>query len=74
MGRVGDSPIIGAGLYADSETCAVSVTGYGEDFMRTVIAKTISDVILFKGAAARDAVTEGIAYLQRRVTAAVASS
>jgi len=68
MGRVGDSPIIGAGLYADNETCAISTTGYGEDFMRTVIAKTISDAILFKGGGARDAVTEGIAYLQRKVT------
>jgi len=67
MGRVGDSPIIGAGLYADNETCAVSTTGYGEDFMRTLIAKTISDIILFKGSGARDAVTEGIAYLQRKV-------
>jgi len=68
MGRVGDSPIIGAGLYADNETCAVSTTGYGEDFMRTVIAKTISDVILFQGSGAGDAVTEGIAYLQRKVS------
>jgi len=68
MGRVGDSPIIGAGLYADNETCAVSTTGYGEDFMRTVIAKTISDSILFKGGTVEDAVTEGIAYLQRRVS------
>jgi len=67
MGRVGDSPIIGAGLYADNETCAISTTGYGEDFMRTLIAKTISDIILFKGGDARDAVTEGIAYLQRKV-------
>lgn len=67
MGRVGDSPIIGAGLYADNETCAVSTTGYGEDFMRTVIAKTISDIILFQGGGARNAVTEGIAYLQRKI-------
>lgn len=45
--------IIGTGLYADNETCAVSTAGYGEDFMRTVIAKTISDAILFKGGSAR---------------------
>jgi beta-aspartyl-peptidase (threonine type) len=68
MGRVGDSPIIGAGVYADNETCAVSATGYGEDFMRTVIAKTISDAIYFKGGDAESAVAEGIAYLARKVT------
>lgn len=37
MGRAGDSPIIGAGVFADNETCAVSCTGYGEEFMRTVL-------------------------------------
>lgn len=67
MGRVGDSPVIGAGLYADNETCAVSATGYGEHLMRAVIAKTISDLILFQGYGAQDAVTAGIAYLQRKV-------
>jgi beta-aspartyl-peptidase (threonine type) len=68
MGRVGDSPIIGAGVYADNETCAVSATGYGEDFMRTVISKTISDAIYFRGGDAGSAVAEGIAYLRRKVT------
>jgi len=68
MGRVGDSPIVGAGVFADNETCAVSATGYGEDFMRTVIAKTISDALYFKGGDAQSAVCEGIAYLRRKVT------
>jgi beta-aspartyl-peptidase (threonine type) len=68
MGRVGDSPIVGAGVYADNETCAVSATGYGEDFMRTVIAKTIADALYFKGGDAQTAVTEGIAYLRRKVS------
>ena len=68
MGRVGDSPIIGAGVYADNETCAVSATGYGEDFMRTVISKTIADAMYFKGGDAHTAVAEGIAYLERKVT------
>ncbi len=68
MGRVGDSPIVGAGVYADNETCAVSATGYGEDFMRTVIAKTISDFIFMKGMNAREATEAGIEYLSRRVT------
>jgi beta-aspartyl-peptidase (threonine type) len=68
MGRVGDSPIVGAGVYADNETCAVSATGYGEDFMRTAISKTISDALYFKGGAAASAVDEGIAFLERKVT------
>jgi beta-aspartyl-peptidase (threonine type) len=68
MGRVGDSPIIGAGVYADNETCAVSATGYGEDFMRTVISKTIADAFYFRGGDARAAVDEGIAYLSRKVS------
>jgi beta-aspartyl-peptidase (threonine type) len=67
MGRVGDSPIIGAGVYADNETCAVSATGFGEDFMRTVISKTIADALYFRGGNARTCVDEGIAYLQRKV-------
>ncbi len=37
-GRVGDSPIIGAGTYADNNTCAVSATGHGEYFIRNVVA------------------------------------
>lgn len=41
-GRVGDSPIIGAGTYADNKTCAVSATGHGEYFIRLAVAKEIS--------------------------------
>ena len=41
-GRVGDSPIIGAGNYANNETCAVSATGHGEYFIRNVVAHDIS--------------------------------
>lgn len=67
MGRVGDSPIIGAGVYADNETCAVSATGYGEDFMRTVISKTIADFIFMKGMDAEQATAAGIEYLTRKV-------
>ncbi len=68
LGRVGDSPIIGAGVYADNETCAVSATGYGEDFMRTVFAKTISDYIAMQEMNAGTATQIGIEYLQRRVS------
>ncbi|HSN17299.1 MAG TPA: isoaspartyl peptidase/L-asparaginase [Gammaproteobacteria bacterium] len=48
-GRVGDSPVIGAGTYANSRTCGVSGTGTGEFFMRLDLAKTISDLMLYKG-------------------------
>jgi len=67
MGRVGDSPIIGAGVYADNETCAVSATGFGEDFMRSVISKTISDFMYMKEMDAKQATEAGIEYLVRKV-------
>lgn len=41
-GRIGDSPVIGAGTYADNSTCAVSATGHGEFFIRYVVAYDIS--------------------------------
>jgi beta-aspartyl-peptidase (threonine type) len=44
-GRVGDSPLIGCGCYADSETGGVSCTGYGEAIMRVVMAKTAADFL-----------------------------
>ena len=47
FGRVGDSPIIGAGTYASNKTVAISGTGWGEYFIRLVIAKTISDMMEF---------------------------
>lgn len=68
MGRVGDSPIVGAGVYADNETCAVSATGYGEEFMRAVISKTIADFIFMKGMNAQEATQAGIEYLRRKVS------
>ena len=46
-GRIGDSPIIGAGTYADNNTCAISCTGWGEFYIRLVMAKTISDRMQF---------------------------
>jgi L-asparaginase / beta-aspartyl-peptidase len=48
-GRVGDSPIIGAGTYANNNTCAVSATGYGEYFMRSVVAYDISAMMEYRG-------------------------
>jgi beta-aspartyl-peptidase (threonine type) len=46
-GRIGDSPIIGAGTYADNATCGVSCTGHGEYFIRLGVAKEISDQMTF---------------------------
>ena len=48
-GRVGDSPIIGAGTYANNATAAVSATGEGEYFMQEVAAHTLSALMEFKG-------------------------
>jgi L-asparaginase / beta-aspartyl-peptidase len=59
-GRVGDSPIIGAGTYADNATCAVSATGSGEYFIRAVVAHEICARVRLSGvtaaAAARDVI------------------
>ncbi len=66
-GRVGDTPVVGAGVFADNETCAVSATGYGEQFLRTVFAKTVSDYVQFKDLDAAGAATAGIEYLVRKV-------
>lgn len=66
-GRVGDSPIIGAGVFADNETCAVSATGYGEQFQRTVLCKMISNFVYFRDMDAAGARTAGIDYLVRKV-------
>jgi beta-aspartyl-peptidase (threonine type) len=49
FGRVGDSPIIGAGTYADNEACAVSATGHGEYFIRYAVAHDIAALMKYKG-------------------------
>ncbi len=66
-GRVGDSPLLGAGVYADNDSCAVSATGNGEDLMRTVIAKTIADHIALQDLDAAAATAAAIDLLRRRV-------
>src|SRR5690606_3325357 len=48
FGRVGDSPIIGAGTYADNKTCAVSCTGTGEYFIRHAVAFHVSALMAYK--------------------------
>ncbi len=61
-GRVGDSPIIGAGTYADNRSCAVSATGHGEYFIRATVARDICARVQYLGVdlgAAADAVING---------------
>ena len=54
-GRVGDSPIIGAGCYADDATCAVSSTGTGEMFIRLATAHDVAAQMAYRGASLADA-------------------
>ena len=49
FGRVGDSPVIGAGTYANNNTCAISCTGHGEFFLRSVVAYDISCLMEYAG-------------------------
>ncbi len=53
--RIGDSPIIGAGTYANNKTCAVSCTGHGEYFIRWTVAHDISALMEYKGMSVKDA-------------------
>lgn len=54
-GRVGDSPIIGAGTFADNRSCAISATGHGEYFIRTTCAASVAARIRWAGESLRDA-------------------
>ena len=58
--RIGDSPIIGAGTYANNATCAVSSTGWGEFFIRGVVAYDISALMEYKGLSLQEAAAEVI--------------
>jgi len=55
FGRIGDSPIIGAGTYADNQSCAVSSTGHGEYFIRKVVAYDIASRIKYAGMSVQEA-------------------
>jgi beta-aspartyl-peptidase (threonine type) len=59
-GRVGDSPIIGAGTYASNQSCAVSGTGTGEYFIRLTVAREVCDLVRFKGMKLQDAADQVI--------------
>lgn len=54
-GRVGDSPIIGAGTYASNQSCAVSATGTGEYFIRLTVAREVCALVQYKGMKLQDA-------------------
>ena len=60
FGRVGDSPIIGAGTYASNESCGVSGTGTGEFFIRLTVARTVCALVQYRGMRLQAAVDEVI--------------
>jgi beta-aspartyl-peptidase (threonine type) len=59
-GRVGDSPIIGAGTYASNQSCAVSGTGTGEYFIRLGVAREVCNLVYFRGMKLQDATDQVI--------------
>ncbi|MFK7767149.1 MAG: isoaspartyl peptidase/L-asparaginase family protein [Mariniblastus sp.] len=60
FGRVGDSPVVGAGTYADNETCAVSSTGTGEEYIRNAIAYDVSAQLKYRNVTLRAAVDDNL--------------
>jgi beta-aspartyl-peptidase (threonine type) len=64
-GRIGDTPIIGAGTYANNNTCGVSSTGWGEFFIRNVVAYDISALMEYKGLSLEKAAKE---VIQKKLT------
>ena len=64
FGRIGDTPIIGAGTFADNETCAVSCTGHGEFFMKTLAAFDVSARMKYKNLSLESAANEVIENLR----------
>lgn len=64
-GRVGDSPIIGAGTYAENESCAVSCTGKGELFIRHTVASDIAARVKYRGDSLKKATDDVLAGLPK---------
>jgi beta-aspartyl-peptidase (threonine type) len=62
-GRIGDSPLIGDGTYADNKTCAVSCTGWGEKFIKHTVAFNVSALLDYKGMTLKQA-SEDVIYNQ----------
>jgi beta-aspartyl-peptidase (threonine type) len=65
FGRIGDSPIIGAGTYANNQTCGVSCSGTGEFFMRTVAAYDVSALMEYKNLSLNEAAKDVLAKITR---------
>ena len=63
-GRIGDTPLIGAGTYADNATCAVSCTGHGEFFTRAVTAYDVACLMKYKGLTLKDAAHSTVEFLR----------
>ena len=61
-GRIGDSPVIGAGTYANNQTCAISCTGHGEPFIKAVAAHTVSCLMEYKGMTLEAAMEETVMH------------
>lgn len=64
-GRVGDAPIIGSGTYCNNETAGISCTGWGEFYIRNVVAKTISDLMEYKGLSVAEASKIALAKVEK---------
>jgi L-asparaginase / beta-aspartyl-peptidase len=56
-GRIGDTPVVGAGTYANNRSCAVSCTGQGEQFIRNVVAHDVAALVEYKNLSVREAAT-----------------
>ncbi len=66
-GRVGDSPLIGCGTYADNDIGGISTTGWGEAMIKIVMAKTVINLLEQYGGNIQEAATRGIDLLKRKV-------
>jgi beta-aspartyl-peptidase (threonine type) len=63
VGRIGDTPLIGAGNYANNATCAVSCTGFGEEFMRKVAAHDLHSRMIYGGLSLTEAANAVVSKL-----------
>ncbi|MEQ9410124.1 MAG: isoaspartyl peptidase/L-asparaginase [Fuerstiella sp.] len=70
-GRVGDSPIVGAGTFADDRTCGVSCTGVGEDFIRNAVAFNISARMAYRNDSLHDAVHSTLHDDEHRISGGI---
>jgi L-asparaginase / beta-aspartyl-peptidase len=66
-GRIGDSPLIGAGTYANNKTCAISCTGHGEMFIRAVAAYDVSCLMEYKNMSLQEAMNEVVMHKLKKM-------